>query len=570
MRGRMRFFVASWIAAVVGAACAAGEPVRLPVVEGKEALATVNGEPVTLDELKLQIAAFHAGMAHGAAATGTDRPDAAGVLERMIEAKLIVQEARNIGLDEQPELRAAVEAFEKEQRRRLLYDREIAGIQRPDPIRVERLYRRQAARYRVSSVLFEDAARAESLVSDVRAGGDFEALAREAVASGAARPGDREVWLGGAELRPEIEAVVAGLEPGATSGPIRVQGGVTVVRLLESEVPDDPDARRKAEGEALRERRVEALRAFGASLLARHCKIDRRVLDSIDYDAPVPGVAAYRQDPRVVARVKGQEPITVAALTEALERRFFHGADGPSPRARRDARKEEVLDDMLLRRAADVEARRRGLDRSDEFRSSVRGFEDELLFGEFVRKIVDPGIRIDDAALRAYLDAHRSEYAGPERLRLRALAFRGRGEAEEALARLRQGATFEWLRANAEGRLDPKADGRMPEFPEAPVAVSDLPEGARRLLASARAGDERLYEDPSGACFVLQVREVLAPETRSLEAVRGDVEARLRGEERRRAVAEWAARLRAVYEVEEFVDPLRLGRLLIEEAGAAE
>ena len=97
-----------------------------------------------------------------------------------------------------------------------------------------------------------------------------------------------------------------------------------------------------------------------------------------------------------------------------------------------------------------------------------------------------------------------------------------------------------------------------------------MPEGARRLLASARAGDERLYEDPSGACFVLQVREVLAPETRSLEAVRGDVEARLRGEERRRAVAEWAARLRAVYEVEEFVDPLRLGRLLIEEAGAAE
>ena len=37
----------------------------------------------------------------------------------------------------------------------------------------------------------------------------------------------------------------------------------------------------------------------------------------------------------------------------------------------------------------------RGLDRSDEFRSSVRGFADELLFGEFVRKIVDPGIRID-------------------------------------------------------------------------------------------------------------------------------------------------------------------------------
>lgn len=558
---------AVWLAASVGAGAAAGTA-GVPVAGGADALAVVNGEPVTLGELRLQIAAFHASLGIRAEG-GAGRPDAAGVLDRMIRAKLIALEAENMGLDEQPEVVAAVGAFEREQRRRLLYDLEVAGIERGDPEVADRLYRRTAGRYRVSSVLFEDAAEAGKLVSAVRAGEDYDALARQAVAAGRARPGDEGVWMGGGDLRPEVEAVVAGLAPGQTAGPLPLAGGAAVIRLLEAGLPDDPAARRRAEEEALRERKVEALRRFGESLRRRYCRIDREVLDGIDYDAPEPGFAAYSKDARIVARVDGGEAVTVAALTEALQRKFYHGADSPNPRRRYAEVKEEVLGDMLLRRTADLEARRRGLDRSPAFLSSVRGFREELLFGAFVRRVIDPEIRVEEAAVRRHYEENRADFEAPGQLRLRALSFGARADADAAIARLREGAAFEWLRGNARGQVAPTEGARALELPAGPVSVTDLPEGLRSVLAGAKARDERLYEDPDGSWHVIQVREVRPPEPVPFETVRARIAARLEDEARRKAVEEWAARLREIYEVEVLVDPAGLDRMLLGGAAGA-
>ena len=84
---------------------------KLPVIDGKETVATVNYEPITLQEFNSAIAASHA-----------DRPGKkkagsivySGILERMINKRLIVLEARNMGFDELPEITNTVKKYSQE------------------------------------------------------------------------------------------------------------------------------------------------------------------------------------------------------------------------------------------------------------------------------------------------------------------------------------------------------------------------------------------------------------------------------------------------------------------------
>src|SRR5512141_2867289 len=80
----------------------------LPRMEGKEAVATVNGDPITVEELNQAL-----GMRHSEAALGikVGKVDYSEILNRLINIRLILLEARNIGLDELPEVRESVNSY---------------------------------------------------------------------------------------------------------------------------------------------------------------------------------------------------------------------------------------------------------------------------------------------------------------------------------------------------------------------------------------------------------------------------------------------------------------------------
>src|SRR3989304_4236429 len=72
----------------------------LPLVGGKPALARVNGEPLTLEEFDRALAGIHGGMTDNAT---KPRSNPSQLLERLINARLVLQEARNICLHQFPE-----------------------------------------------------------------------------------------------------------------------------------------------------------------------------------------------------------------------------------------------------------------------------------------------------------------------------------------------------------------------------------------------------------------------------------------------------------------------------------
>jgi len=154
----------------------------LPVIGGKKAVATVNGEPISLEEFRSMLASLHEGAGEKPAGGPRNYSD---LLQRMINGKLILQEARNIGLDTLPELRETVGLFGKQTLRQTLLARQVKDV-RPDGKEVETVYRDLIREYRIRSYRFakeEDAKQAEE---DLRAGSGFDNVMNRMVSEGKA------------------------------------------------------------------------------------------------------------------------------------------------------------------------------------------------------------------------------------------------------------------------------------------------------------------------------------------------------------------------------------------------
>jgi parvulin-like peptidyl-prolyl isomerase len=528
------------------AGAAAGD---LPVVKGKRVVASVLGEPVTLDELEWQVAAAR----REQAGTGPTRTEELAVLKRMIDVRLIAAEARRMGLDKLPEIRQMVDSFARVALREELAAQVAAGA-KADPQEVEKVYRDAVREWKVSAALFDKEEHAKSLAAELEAGKAFRDTAQAFVAAGKALRADEGVLLRRGATDPPIARALAAMAVGGHSPVVRTRSSFVIVSLEDLHYPDDPQERAKAEQTVLAARRREAVAAFDRTLRAKWVKADRRLLQSIDYEADSPGFDALLKDRRVLARIKGEQPVTVGDLTDELRFLFFHGTKMAAERKRLNAKKEQVFDGIVHRKVFRKEALRRGLHKTDAYRTRVDSQERSALFEVFLRKAIAPDIRLEEAEVRAYYERHRTEYTTPEMVRLRSLAFGTRRQAEAASESLRTGADFQWVRDRAEGQLDRNTPGLV-SFEGLPIMTTELPDGARKAVAGTNAGDVRLWASPEDHFHVLVVEKVVPAQPQPFEEVRTGVTEKLVNAKVQEAVEAYAEKLRALSDVKVYLKP---------------
>lgn len=545
--------LAGW-APVSGAAGAAS----LPVIAGKEAVASVNGEPVTADELLRQIGTLHAGVAE----TKVRRPDPSVLLNRVIQARLILQEAKRIGLDRLPEMTGKVERLRIGLVKSLLIREQVGGITEGDPAVVERLYRDAVRELTIDSLLFEEEQDAASFPAAIKAGGDFTALAGKAIAAGKARGGAGAQTMKPADLRPEVAKALEFLKPGEISAPIRLTDGFTIVRLLDIRHPEDREARRQAQQGALEARKQARLEEYTEVLRKRYTRVDRPLLASLDYESREPGLEKLRKDERVVAQVKGGAPVRVKDLTEGIEKKYYHGMEGAIERKRVNEDLPQILDRILVERATLLEAKRLNLERTDAFKASLKEQTEGVLFDTFVTKVINPEVKLESAELKKHYDEHPGEYTTPEMMRIESLAFGRYEDAQKAIDRLRQGADMKWMRANADGQAGRESYASLLQFNGDLVTTAALPAGLRKAVAGAGAGDCRFFGDPGGPFYALSIRQVVAASPQPYDSVKNDIATKLFIIKRQAAVEDWAAKLRAASNIKIFASGQVLSDLL--------
>jgi parvulin-like peptidyl-prolyl isomerase len=538
-----------------------GSAAKLPEVDGVEAIASVNGEAISLDELFQQLAKGHQELEQPEERVKGADPRV--VLDRLINVRLILQEARNIGLDELPGIPDQVAALRLELIRDAVVEEQIKDITRGDPEQAERLYREAVREAYVESALFSSEEAAASFLAAVEGGVEFGQEAARLVVLEEALAYQAPESLQIPRMQPPVAAAVLALEPGGVSAPISLDDGVAVVRLIELRYPDDPEARAQAEQQALSRRQQEVLGEYAIGLRKKYATVDEELLESLGYDNPDTDLDALRNDARPIAKIRGGEPITVGELTARIEKKMFHGLERAVEQGRAAESAPVILDRIIQERAVLMEAKRLGIEERPEFRRALREREEGLIFGTFVSKVIDSKVKLSDEELQAFLAEHADEYSSPEMMGIESLVFRRREDAQSALEKLRQGADLKWMRANAVGQIDPEEVDPEWRFDGTVLPVPGLPEAVREAVVGAVGGDYRFCEQPGGKAFhVLWVMRQFAPHPQEYEEIREKLAVRVFARKRQQALDDWMARLRKASDLEVYAEDDELRELL--------
>jgi len=519
---------------------------KLPVINGEEVVATVNDDPITMDEFTRALSSIHSEGKQEGKQAGTI--DYKGILKRLVTLRLIRQEAINIGLNELPEIKDAVDQNSRQTLIGLVRGHYVRDME-ADEQEIDKLYKEAVGEFRLNSALFDKKDTAEKIEEEIKANDNFDETIKKVIADGTARGKGEGVYFKGLELLPQITEAISKMEAGSVSPVIEIKEGFIIFKLEDLRFPENPAAKEEAGKQALDYKRKKALEEYKDSLIKKYVKVDEGVLDGLDYELSIEEFEKLLGDTRVVADIEGEQPITAGELTEGLRNKYFHGVE-PAIKKRRlnDKKKLFLYDTLLSKRVFIKEGLKQGIDRTPVYKSMVKEYESSALFDSFLKRVIMPDVKIDAEAVEKFYKEHIDEYSSPEMMRLSSIAFVNRTDAEEALEKLKKGTDFKWLKTNAEGQADKEARG-LSSFDGAVIVTKDLTEDMRKAVSGAHAGDVRLYTSPEKHYYVLYIQDIFPSKPLPLEGLNNEISGRVIQEKLNAIIDDWADKLREVYKV---------------------
>ena len=513
-------------------------------------VAIVAGEQVYLEELADALAESHMGEgAKGMARKAKGQAmDFKPVLDRIIDVRLIALEGREMGIQEDPDYKKALQRFGETALRTDLQKELVADV-KADSQAEEGYFKATVKEYKLRSVKFFKEDEAKGFREAVLQGGSFEALARAAVAAKKAESGEPG-YVAPAKLVPELAKAAEPLKENELTPPVKLANGFVIMRLEGFRYPEDAKARDEAHERALAEAQRRAIRTFHAEATRKYATVDEALLKSIDFEAKgEAGVAELLKDQRALAQIQGEAPITVAELTRDCIEKFFHGVAEPIKEHRINPGKQENWEKLLGSRLFLKEARMRKLDQAPLFVRRLAGYDRILSFNSVLERAIIPGVSVTEREAMALYEKRKKSFSAPAMFRLEGIGFTTTAAAQAALAKVKAGTDLAFMKNNAEGRLKPEA--QQLTFDGALLSTNTLPASLTKALAGAGPGDLRLYDAEGGAQhYLVKVTEYQPPGVRPYEDMREKMARELEAQKIAAAIKDYAAKLRKVQKVD--------------------
>lgn len=159
------------------------------------------------------------------------------MLDTMVVRELIMQQAQKDGIDKSPEVQARledlkkrviVEAFLKkkvEQSANSITDAELQDFYKKN---IDKF--KTGDQIRASHILVRTEAEAKDIEKQLKAGGNFEELAKKHSIDGAAAKGGDLGWFGKGSMLPDFEKVAFSLKEGTISGIVQTKFGYHIIK----------------------------------------------------------------------------------------------------------------------------------------------------------------------------------------------------------------------------------------------------------------------------------------------------------------------------------------------------
>lgn len=477
---------------ILAAACVAPLTAAAPAAAPRDiTLAVVNGERVLDSDLLALFSSRHSG--HAKFLGG--EAEARTFLKIVIEDRLLVQEARALGIDRQDAVMAAVEELENTRSRDALLKLELDEKAKPGAAEIQAAYEQMRRVYQVRQILVGTRTEAQEIHAALMSGADFQTLARTcSLARSASRGGVMMTMWG--KSSEEWETVVFAMEPGEISSVIETPDGFEVVRL-ENYADVEPQPIEKAQPEiqnVLSKRKLAHRREqFSEELWSKHK--GAVVLSPLD-----PTAMLSAGPDTVVATWEGGGKLLVREVATAEELNAWAALPVSAWRKEVDSRVRRTVNDALAIR----EAGARKLHETPAVATEVATYRDYISEAILFRDHIFRELSVTDDEIRRYFDEHRTEFIEPEQRRVAQIMLTSRAEADTVTKDLAAGATFEDLAKKYSRDFATARTGGDLGW----VAASSVPPAFKAVwsLAAGSVGEPVQHENKWHIIKVLEVR----------------------------------------------------------------
>lgn len=501
-------------------------------------LARVNGEPVTVAELSDAFSSSHQGHGVLLAGQGAVRE----FLEQVIDRRLLIQEGRRIGAEEDPAIqkwRAALRA--KRAGEGFLADEVTKKAVVPEA-RVAAAHSRLGERFAARHLLVRSREEADGALARVRKGEEFGAVASQvSLSETAGRGGDLGIVQWG-RLDPKMENVLWGLRGGDTSESFETDEGWNLLHVMDR-ASEEPPRFGMVEGRLKGILTQRASRDLAGALFRRLLKESGTTID----EAPL--VAALTAPPgrgpaagTVLADVRGE----TLTLERALKLVDADAARGLSAfRLRQQARL--VLEGEVFRLLLQKEGLARGYGDRPAVVRELEKLTDEAVYEHLLGNVVLAKVDVGDADVEAHYRRHAKQFTEAEALRLSAMVVEREEEAQEIMRAVAGGADFRTLaRTRSKDPSAAAAAGEIPGWVTRGKLEPALEEVAFSLWKEGALG---LAKVPAGY-VVVRLDKRRLERVKPLDEVKEAARKGALRERSRDAVKLWVAKLKQLSTIE--------------------
>jgi peptidyl-prolyl cis-trans isomerase C len=518
------------IAALLSVA-AATPPKQAPATP----LATVNGEPITVEALVKAFSARHSGHAKFLGGYG----EARSFLKMMIDERLFIQEAYNVGLDRDDTVQQLVNDREKAKMNARLIRDEIDEKAKVSPEEVKAIWKDSLDYFlSVRQIAVESKGEAEEIRAALLSGADFETLARDC-SKVESRTHGGHLLVNWGQFTPEWERVVFALAPGSLSPVIETPDGYEIVLVDDRlDVPAPPFDKVGGQIEAaLTKRRVEERkRAFSDELFAKYHVVLAPIVKTSDR-TPAGLVTLLESAPEtVVATWEGGGKLTLHDLVSSRELETWKLFTPKRAQYELDARIRTTVNEPLVT----LEARARKLNELPEIADAVAKYREVAMESALFKQHVLKDVTVSEGEVAKYYADHKEEFVEPEQRHVAHILLSTEKEANEVAAKLKEGADF----AQTARKFSRDAETRLFDGKLGWITEEKVPPAFKEVLALEPGAISKPLKSDHG-WHVVQVSEIRPKRQMALDEVKDRAKAKALAAKESTIQNFWLEKLRA-------------------------
>ncbi|NOY64320.1 MAG: hypothetical protein GXO97_02820 [Nitrospirae bacterium] len=499
-------------------------------------LALVNGYPITEDDMAYALEIEH----RREDLSKAGRIDLRKYLNRLIDERLLVEEAERMGIDKEPWIKEKLRAFTIRESVMQLYQDEIASKVTVTKEEAHDFYKKNYVVYRIGVIDVSSEEVAKKALKEISEGKDFADVVNRYSLFKSMEEGGVKYTRLALRRSPEFEKIVLSLKPGEVSGIHKINNRFYIVKLIEVKKPEEKDYEKKRQSimRTLKKEKEKALASEYLKRLKEKAKItvDRDLLSFIEKNMDSEELL---NDKRPLAKVN-DDVLTVSEFAKSLK----------EVKNRKNLLR--LVNNWIERKLVDQEALSRKYYLKSPLKEKINRYKEQLMRRVFIGTTIVPDIKVDDGKLKDFYNSHRERYRTPAKYKIQQITLKDRAEAEAVLKELREGADFSWVAMNKSRDAHASNGGVVGWFEK-----SAMPEKIQKAIEGLNPGDISPIIKDDDSFIIVKLMDYRKGTIRPFEQVKSLVYEQYMNREINKRLKEYVAKLRKDATIEIIEDNVR-------------